>query len=123
MHFLMFTLLALVLAGCQLEPGVSLKEARMAEGPVILQRGDRFYLHYRRSIDHGRMNLLSLLSVKKTKDAAFYFLTIPLSHIEWGEVVERPLAYDRTEDFARHGQVYWLDPDGTKHPIPVQTDH
>gem|GEM_PF-6293607 len=44
------------------------------------------------------------------------------SHVEWGNLVERPLAYDDLEELARRGQIYWLDPDGTKHTIPVRRE-
>src|SRR5207253_3252214 len=100
----------------------SFSDARFAEGPVIIQRGEHFYLRYRRSLEDGRYPLLSVLYVKKTKVAGYYFFSVPISHVEWGSLVERPLAYDELEGFARHGQVYWLDPDGTKHPIPVKPD-
>ena len=113
----------MVLTGCQsLQPGLSLKEARLAEGPVLIQRGEHFYLRYRRALKNGRFPLLSLLEVKKTKDAGYYFFSVPISHLEWGNLIERPLAYDNLEEFARRGRIYWLDPDGTKHPIPIRPD-
>lgn len=116
-------ILLIALAGCQIfEPGLSLQDARMAEAPVIIQRGDHFYLHYRRALEDGRYPLLSLLHVKKTKEAAYYFFGTQISHVEWGGVVERPLAFDALEEFARRGQIYWLDPDGTTHPIPTRPD-
>ena len=114
----------LILAGCQSfeSPGLSLKDARFAEGPIIVQRGEHFYLRYRRDVEDGHYPLLSALWVKKAKDAGYYFFGVPISHTEWGELVERPLAYDGLEEFARRGQIFWLDPDGTKHPIPVRPD-
>lgn len=120
-----YLILALVaLTGCQglQKPGLSFSDARFAAGPLIVQRGERFYLQYRRELKYGRHSLSSVLYVKKTKDAGYYFFSVPISHVEWGCLVERPLAYDELEDFARHGQIYWLDPDGTKHVIPVKPD-
>jgi len=113
-----------VLAGCRSTPppGLSLKDANMAEGPVLIQRGDHFYLRYRRNIDPQGMNLLSLLASKRKGDAVFYYFTVPTSSTEWGNVVERPLAYDGYEDFARSGLVYWLDPGGATHSIPVRKE-
>ncbi len=124
MRALLVTLSLMVLTGCQSfrAPGLSLKDARLAEGPVIIQRGEHFYLRYRRALEDGRFPLLSLLYVKKTKDAGYYFFSGRISHVEWGNLVERPLAYDGLEELARRGQIYWLDPDGTKHPIPVRPD-
>jgi hypothetical protein len=116
--------LAIVLVaaiGCQ-GPGLSLADAHMAEGPVIVERGGHYYLRYRREVsDHG-LNLLSLLYTRKTGDAAYYFFSQPLEHVEWGNTIEAPLAYDGFEDFARRGRVFWLDPDGTERPIPVRPD-
>ena len=124
MRALLLALSLIVLTGCQnlQKPGLSLKEARLAEGPVLIQRGVHFYLRYRRSLKDGRFPLRSVLYVKKMKDAGYYFFSIPISHPEWGNMVERPLVYDDLEEFARQGRIYWLDPDGTKHPIPVRRD-
>jgi len=121
-----FFLLVLVaaFAGCRtkLPPGLSLKDAGMAEGPVLIQRGDHFYLHYRRTVDPQGQNLQPLVGSKHKGDGVCYYFTIPTSATEWGNLVERPLAYDGYEEFARQGKVFWLDPDGTAHPIPVQKD-
>jgi hypothetical protein len=113
-----------VATGCRLgqKPGVSMKAARLAEGPIIIQRGDHFYLRYRRALEDGRYPLRSLLHARKTADAGYYFFGNPISHPEWGELVERPLAYDGLEELAQRRSIYWLDPDGTKHPIPVRRE-
>lgn len=124
MRTLLFTLTLVVLTGCQSlqKPGLSLKDAGLAEGPLIIQRGDHFYLRYRRALEDGRFPLLAVLYVKKTKEAGYYFFSGRISHVEWGNLVERPIAYDKLEELARRGQIYWLDPDGTKHPIPLRPD-
>jgi hypothetical protein len=96
--------------------------ARFAEEPVIIQRGQHFYLRYRRALDGDRFPLRSVLHVQRTKEAGYYYFGIPISHPEWGALDGRPLAYDRLEELARRGQIYWLDPDGTKHCIPVRRD-
>ncbi len=87
---------------------------------MIIQRGEHFYLQYRRALEANHFVLLSVLYAKKTGVEGCYFFSAPISHVEWGNLVERPLAYDGFEDLARRGQVYWLDPDGTKHPIAVR---
>jgi hypothetical protein len=124
MRTLLLTLTLAVIAGCQSfeKPGISFADARFAEPPVIIQRGDHFYLRYRRALDDGHYPLLSVLYTKKTDDAGFYFFSFRTSHVEWGCLVERPLAYDEFEDFARRGRVYWLDPDGTKHQLQIRPD-
>jgi hypothetical protein len=81
MRALFLTASLMVLMGCQsLQPGLSLKEPRLAEGPVLIQRGEHFYLRYRRALNNGRFPLLSVLDVKKTKDAGYYFFSRPISH-------------------------------------------
>ena len=124
MRTIFLTLSLIMLTGCKSwqSPGLSLKDARLAEGPVVVQRGEHFYLRYRREVEDGRFPLLSVLYVKKTKEAGYYFFSVPISHVEWGNLIERPLAYDGLEELARSGRIYWLDPDGTKHPIPVRPD-
>ena len=113
-----------LLSGCQTlqTPGLSLNDARLAEGPVIIEREQHFYLRYRRALEDGRFPLRVVLHAKRTQNAGYYFFSCRISHVEWGNLVERPLAYDDLEEFARRGQIYWLDPDGTKHPIPVRPD-
>jgi hypothetical protein len=112
------------LCGCHFaeRPGISLKAARLVEGPVIIQRGEHFYLRYRRALEDGHFQMRSVVYVKKTKDAGYYFFSVPISHPEWGELVERPLAYDDLEEQAQRRSIYWLDPDGTKHPLPVRKE-
>ena len=92
----------------------------MVEGPVLIERSGHVYLRYRRALEERGLTLLSLLYHKKEGDAAYYFFSVPISHPEWGNLIERPLAYDGTEELAREGRIFWLDPDGSKHPIPLK---
>jgi hypothetical protein len=103
-------------------PGLSLKDARVVEGPILIERSGRVYLRYRRALEPRGLTLASVLYHQKTADAAYYFFSVPISHTEWGNLIERPLAYDGTEDFARKGKVFWLDPDGTRHPLPLKKE-
>ena len=122
MRTLFLTLALIALTGCKTQPHISLKEAQFAVGPEIIQRGDHFYLRYRRALVSDRYPLRVVLDVKKTKDAGYYFFIGQISYPEWGNTIERPLAYDDLEDLARRGQIYWLDPDGTQHPLPVRSE-
>lgn len=116
--------LGALLGGCLSapSPGISLEEARFAEAPVLVERSGHVYLRYRRALEEKGLTLASVLYVRKTADAAYYFLSVPISHTEWGQSVERPLAYDGTEDLARKGRLFWLDPDGTSHPLPTKQE-
>jgi len=116
--------LALFFAGCAGpgSPGISYANARFSEEPVLIERDGHFYLRYRRALENSGMTLISVLYHKKAGDAFYYFFSVPISHIEWGQTVERPLAYDQAEEFARRGRVFWLDSDGTTHPIPTRKE-
>lgn len=116
--------LSFLLSACANVPSsnISLKEARFAERPVLIERSGHVYLRYRISLEERGAPLRRLLYHKKTEEAAYYFFSQSISHPEWGELVERPLAYDQTEDLARKNRVFWLDPDGTSHPIPIRKE-
>jgi len=122
--FLAITLLV-ALTGCKSmtpRPGLSLAEAKMAEGPVLIQRGERFYLHYRRDVDPSGMTLQSVLKSRRIGDGAYYYFTGPVSAPEWGNIIERPLAFDGYEDLARRGRIFWLDPGGKTNAIPIRRE-
>jgi hypothetical protein len=112
-------ILSTALGGCLSapSPGLSLQQARVGEGPILIERSGHVYLRYRRALEVKGPTLVSVLHHKKTADAVYYFFSTPISHIEWGNLIERPLAYDGTEEFARKGKIYWLDPDGSRHAI------
>jgi hypothetical protein len=123
MRALLLTIVVLFLvAGCQSKPkpGLSLSDAKIAEGPVLIQRGDHFYLRYRRELEPNGLTLFALLCSKKSGDKVYYYFSTRISHPEWGNLVERPLAFDGYEEQARLGQVFWLDPDGKTHAIPIE---
>jgi len=124
MRSILIVVLCALLSGCVSapSPGLSLKDARVVEGPVLIERSGHVYLRYRRALEERGLTLLSMLYQKKTGDAAYYFFSVPISHPEWGNLIERPLAYDGTEELARKGRVFWLDPDGSKHSIPLKEE-
>jgi hypothetical protein len=118
---LIFGLSLLLLAGCRSPKSlVSLKDGDLAEGPVIIQRGDHFYLHYRPS--QKSLIVTLVLEAKKTSDAGFYYFSIG-SKPGFDVAVEHPLASDGLEQLARGGQVFWLEPDGAKSKMPIQLDN
>ena len=103
------------------KPGMSLSQVKFAEPPVVIQRGENFYLHCRRDMADKSMPLYIGVHRRKDADAAYFFFTFAVSSPEWGAVYEWPLVYEYAP-LARAGRVYWLDPDGTKHPIPVRLE-
>lgn len=88
---------------------------------MIVQRGEHFYLRYRRALEGNKFVLRAPLVAKKTDGAGYYYFIGKISHPEWGNLIERPLAFDGLEEFAKQGRIYWLDPDGSKHGIPLKT--
>jgi hypothetical protein len=56
------------------------------------------------------------------KDKAFYFFIAPISQPERGNVIERPLASDGLTEFAQHGAMYWLNPDGSEIPLEIRRE-
>jgi hypothetical protein len=126
MRTLFLTLALATLCGCKSlpKPAVSMANAHFAEGPVIIQRGEHYYLRYRIALEQGHFTpVRQIVLAKKTKDAGYYYFGVPISHTEWGNLIEHPLAYDDFEDCAREGKVYWLDRDGTKHLLRIQSDN
>jgi hypothetical protein len=120
MRALILSLSLLVLTGCESPKSlVSLRDGDLAEGPVIIQRGDDSYLRYRPA--QKSLIVTLVLEVKKTSDAGYYFFSIS-SKPGFDKVVERPLVSDGLEQFARRGQIFWLEPDGTKYKILVQRE-
>jgi hypothetical protein len=97
-----------------------LREAGVVEGPVLVERGDHYFLRYRRAPE-GLALALPLVA-KRAEGTGYYYFAIPISHPEYGNLVERPLVLDDFEGLARAGRVRWLDPDGTSHPIPRQLE-
>jgi hypothetical protein len=113
---------SLGLLGCStvVPPDLSLNDKHFAERPFIMKRDDRYYLHYRMALEKEHVNLRMVLWTKKTKDKAYYYFSGPISHPEWGGIVERPLAYDEFTEFARRNAVYFLNPDGSEVKLEIR---
>jgi hypothetical protein len=105
------------------KPGVALQDVAFEEGPYIAQRGDQFYLRYRLAAGPNEKPALRMVvDVRKTKDGAYYFFMGPVSFPERGNAIERSLASDGITEFARHGAVYWLNPDGTQIRLEIRRE-
>jgi hypothetical protein len=102
-------------------PGVALQDVQFAERPYIAKRDGNFYLHYRLAVENGSSKPFRMVLVgRKGKDKGYYYFSVPISHPEWGNMVERPLALDDFTDFARRNAVYWLNPDGSEIPLEIK---
>lgn len=114
-----------VLTGCSTTPrptgviSAEVKDGPFAEGPYIVKRADLYYLRYRAALEDGHLSLLRDVLALKTRDKAYYFFSVPISHPEWGNLKERPLAYDGFAEFARQDAVYWLNPEGSEVKLKI----
>lgn len=105
----------------KLDPGVALQDVKFSVQPHIVKRGDYYYLRYQIATEPGEvLPLRMVLGSKKGKNKGYYYFSIPISHVERGNLVERPLADDQLEDFARQKAVYWLNPDGSEIPLEIE---
>jgi len=121
-YSLLLILLALAV-GCAImpDPGVAMKDIDFAEQPIIVQRGEYYYLRYRIALQPGSaLPLRRVLCHRRTTDKGYYYFSIPVSHTEWGNTVERPLAMDGFTDLARKDAMYWLNPDGTEVKLEIR---
>lgn len=110
-------------AACGPPPArVSLADARLAEGPVLVRGPDGHVLRYRfPQPAEGPGGFAASAFVRRAPDTTYYYFAGALQStvLERGRLVERRLADDGVEEQARRGRVFWLDPDGTTHAIPV----
>ena len=123
MHHLIVVISALLLAACSMtpDPSRSLKEAKVVEGPLIIQRGSDYFLRYRRATSPTDYTLILPVAYKQVGDAGCYYFYGPVSGFYYGQLVEYPLVYDKgATDLARIGRIYWLNPDGTKIKVPIK---
>jgi hypothetical protein len=114
-----------LLSGCVFPkpgPGLSLNAANVVEGPVLIERSGHVYLRYRRGIAKRGFTPLACVFHKETRDSFFFYFSVPVSHTEWGNLIELPLGYYEREEMARNGRVFWLDPDGSTHTIPLRKE-
>ncbi len=113
------------LAGCiHLEPpGVALNDVRFAESPYILKRDGNYYLHYRISLDDGHVKPVQMvLYARKSDGKAYYWFSVPISHPEYGQTIERPLACDGFTEYAEQNAVYWWNPDYSETRLEIKEE-
>lgn len=114
----------LIMGGCTMkpDPGVAFQDVPFAVKPHIVKRGDYYYLRYQIAIEPGSLNLRRVLYSKRSDSKGYYYFSIPISHAEHGNVVERPLEDDQFTEFAKRKAVYWLNPDGSEIPLEIKEE-
>lgn len=109
--------------GCTMQPrpGVALQEVEFAIQPHIVRRESGYFLRYQIAVQkEGTAPLRMVLCSKKGASKGYYYFSLPISHVEHGKIVERPLAEDQLTGFADQRAVYWLDPDGSETAIQIK---
>ena len=96
-------------------PGRAYDAKLFAIAPVIVQRGDRLYLRYRMSLANNPLRMYVIVKKEETKGVAYF--CVPVSWPEYGALIEIPLYPNGVEDFAKSGQFFWRDPDGTERSL------
>jgi hypothetical protein len=91
--------------------GSSLNDIQFLIFPHVIERDGKYFLQYQIDVDTTKINLLRVVYSKVMDRKAYYFFSSPLSHPEWGKLIERSLDEDGFTDYAKHGNVYWLNQD------------
>ena len=65
------------------------------------------------------LNFRKVIMAKKDHDKGYYYFIGPISSSEYGNTIERPLAFDDFIDYAKSDSIYWLDPDGNETKIRI----
>jgi hypothetical protein len=116
-------ILLFLISGCAAlkRPAIALKDASLIEKPVLVERGGYYYVRFRHQVLTNAFNPCRIVDVRTSRDAAYFFFVGKISMQEFGERKEFPVASygDSCVELARRSRVYWLDPDGTAHLLPL----
>lgn len=114
-------LFAVLLAGCSTLPTpTTIPPSAFDEAPVIIQRGDRYYIRFRLSPE--KMGVRSYPVVQKEKDKGYIYFSHPVSFPEWGQLQEIALRPHDVEDFVRSGRFYLRDADGKDYKLIIRNE-
>jgi hypothetical protein len=124
LRFYSILLVGFVAFGCSVinQPGSSMSDVQFTIYPHIEKKGDAYYLKYQINKNDSESQLLRLIHHKTKNDRAYYFFSVPISHPEFGMLVERPLEDDRLTDFAKRDAVYWLNRDGSEVKLEIRKE-
>lgn len=105
--------LVLFLVGCASTPKAhsSINEMQFLVYPKIIERDGKYFLQYQIKINSDKLTLVRVVYRKVMNNKAYYFFSIPISHPEKGNLIERSLEQDGFTQYARRDVVYWLNED------------
>ena len=86
--------------------------------PIVLKKGNSFYLQYQFDVQmkNGIYTLKTGVSSKITKDKLYYYFSSSTSFSDYGEIHE--IAIDSTS-YIEKNAIYWLNPDNTEIKLKI----
>ncbi|MBI3218339.1 MAG: hypothetical protein HYZ44_02400 [Bacteroidetes bacterium] len=103
------------------KPGTSLDDIEFSIFPHIVKRDGKYFLQYQISLtENGKPHLVRIVYSDIIEGKAYYFFSAPISHFEKGQIIERSLEIDGLTDFAKRGDVYWLNKDKTEIKLKIE---
>ena len=120
-YFLLILISIIISCKVTYEPGKSLSEIQFDIYPCITKINNKFYLIYQLKSSHKSSSapLLSFLESRVISGKAYYFFTVPISHIDFGKKVERDIAIDNFVSYAENDEIYWLNKDKTSVKLSI----
>jgi hypothetical protein len=117
-------ILVFIAFGCSVihRPGSSMNEVAFTIHPYIGEKSGSYYLTYQIDKNDKESQLLRVIYHKTKNDRAYYFFSVPISHPEFGMLMERPLEKDGLTDFAKRDAVYWLNRDGSEVKLEIRRE-
>lgn len=116
-----FLLAVLFCCRCSLlyKPGSSLRDVEFNVYPSIVEKNGSYYLRYQIKVSNGELPLLRKVYSKTEKNKAYYFFSVPISHPEYGNLIERSLNDDGFTELAKKDAIYWLNKDGSEVKLKI----
>ena len=103
------------------QPGVDLDEVDFSVKPYIAQQRDKYFLCYQIAKAEPPP-LVSVLYTRKSGNKAYYFFSVPISHVEPGAMVKRDISLDDFISFAKSNNTYWLNKNGTEIRLQIRKE-
>ena len=124
MYSTAIVLILFSIIGCKTNniPGSSLSDVEFVIFPHILKKNEIYYLEYqlKSTKQANTAPLVRLLGSKIVGEKAYYFFSSPISHIDFGVIVERDVSIDGFTDYAKKDSIYWLNSDKSEIKLKIE---
>jgi hypothetical protein len=105
-------------------PGISIEKVKFSIFPYISERDGNYFLRYQLdTTDSTNLPLVRVVYTHNSNGKAYYYFSIPISHYERGKIVERPLASDGFEEYAKLNSIYWLNDNKNEVKLKILKEH